>query len=198
MGATCSPSNVQPTRGRIRPHLSTKVHLVPRFRSSSSIAASSNTNVGTKGTSKYMIPVALFDLKFLHAFAAGDLKTSNRRHSALNIGSGGPCMDLGLAGRRVLITGGSQGIGYAVAESFLAEGCHVMIVARDQARLDKAAGKLSAANPGRVQAKSIDLAQHGAAETLAATYPETDILVNNAGAIPIGDILEVDEARWRG
>jgi 3-oxoacyl-[acyl-carrier protein] reductase len=106
-------------------------------------------------------------------------------------------MDLGLAGRRVLITGGSQGIGYAVAESFLAEGCHVVIVARDQTRLDKAAGKLSADNPGRVEAKSIDLAQHGAAETLAATYPETDILVNNAGAIPIGDIFEVDEARWR-
>jgi NAD(P)-dependent dehydrogenase (short-subunit alcohol dehydrogenase family) len=106
-------------------------------------------------------------------------------------------MDLGLAGRRVLITGGSQGIGLAVAKGFLAEGCDVAIVARDQARLSQAVDELSKTSQGRVAAKSIDLAQRGAAEALAAAYPDTDILVNNAGSIPIGDIFEVDEARWR-
>ena len=106
-------------------------------------------------------------------------------------------MDLGLAGRRVLITGGSRGIGYAVAQGFLAEGCHVVIAARDQGRLDRAVTELSKSGPGRVEATSIDLAESGAAEKLAAACPETDILVNNAGAIPIGDIFEVDEARWR-
>jgi 3-oxoacyl-[acyl-carrier protein] reductase len=104
-------------------------------------------------------------------------------------------MDLGLAGRRVLVTGGSQGIGFAIARSFLAESCEVAIASRDPARLDRAVAELSSG--GKVTGKAIDLARRGAAEELAAAFPDTDILVNNAGAIPIGDIFEVDEARWR-
>ncbi len=106
-------------------------------------------------------------------------------------------MDLGLSGRRVLITGGSQGIGFAVAGGFLAEGCEVVIAARDQQRIDKAVAELSKIGAGRVRGTSVDLARRGAAEALAEEFPDTDILVNNAGAIPIGDIFEVDETRWR-
>lgn len=106
-------------------------------------------------------------------------------------------MNLGLTGRRVLVTGGSQGIGFAVARGFLEEGCKVVIAARDPARLESAAATLAKAAPGRVEAHAIDLSERGAPETLAAAYPETDILVNNAGAIPTGDILEIDETRWR-
>jgi 3-oxoacyl-[acyl-carrier protein] reductase len=106
-------------------------------------------------------------------------------------------MDLGLAGRRVLITGGSQGIGYAVAGGFLAEGCKVVIAARNQGRLDQAVADLSKTGHGSVEGYAIDLSKHGAAEALAEAHPDTDILVNNAGAVPIGDIFEVDEARWR-
>jgi len=106
-------------------------------------------------------------------------------------------MELGLAGRRVLITGGSRGIGFAVAEGFLTEDAHVVIAARDETRLDHAAAALAKIGRGHIETTSVDLTQPGAAEALAAAYPETDILVNNAGAIPIGDIFEVDEARWR-
>src|SRR5215471_7490777 len=106
-------------------------------------------------------------------------------------------MDLGLNGRRVLVTGGSQGIGLAVARGFLAEGAVVTIVARDAARLARAAGELSRAAGAVVGARSIDLAQDGAAQALADAFPDTDILVNNAGAVPTGDIFDVDEARWR-
>lgn len=105
-------------------------------------------------------------------------------------------MDLGLAGRRVLITGGSQGIGLAVARGFVEEGCDVVIAARDRAKLDKAVADLSGGR-GRISAKAVDLSKQGAAEALAAEFSDTDILVNNAGAIPIGDIFEVDEERWR-
>jgi NAD(P)-dependent dehydrogenase (short-subunit alcohol dehydrogenase family) len=106
-------------------------------------------------------------------------------------------MELGLHDRRVLVTGGSQGIGLAVARGFLAEGARVTIVARDQARLARAVTDLAAARAGAVAAHAADLAQPGAAQALADAFPDTDILVNNAGAIPTGDIFEVDEARWR-
>ena len=106
-------------------------------------------------------------------------------------------MDLGLNGRRVLVTGGSQGIGLAVARGFLGEGASVTIVARDDIRLGQAVAALSAASGAQVRARSADLAQRGAAEELAHEFPDTDILVNNAGAVPTGDIFAVDEARWR-
>jgi hypothetical protein len=104
-------------------------------------------------------------------------------------------MELGLQGRRVLVTGGSQGIGLAVARGFLGEGARVTIAARDPARLGRAAGALAAA--GDIVTHAIDLAREGAAQTLADACPDTDILVNNAGAIPTGDIFDVDETRWR-
>ncbi len=106
-------------------------------------------------------------------------------------------MELGLDGRNVLVTGGSQGIGLAVARGFLAEGARVTIVARDQARLACAAAELSQAAGTEVRTTSTDLAQSGAAQALADEFPDTDILVNNAGAVPTGDIFAVDEARWR-
>lgn len=106
-------------------------------------------------------------------------------------------MDLGLKGRKVLITGGSQGIGLACARGFLAEGCDVVIAARDRQKIDGAIAELRDAGPGRITGHSIDLSQRGAAEKLAEAFSDTDILVNNAGAIPIGDIFEVDEERWR-
>jgi NAD(P)-dependent dehydrogenase (short-subunit alcohol dehydrogenase family) len=92
-------------------------------------------------------------------------------------------MDLGLQGKRVLVTGGSKGIGKACADVLAAEGCEVLIAARNPA-------------PGP-KAKAIDLSAPGAAETLAAWAGELDILVNNAGAIPGGDLLKVDEQTWR-
>jgi 3-oxoacyl-[acyl-carrier protein] reductase len=106
-------------------------------------------------------------------------------------------MELGLAGRRVLVTGGSQGIGFAVARGFLGEGCNVTIVARDKGRLDDAVRKLAATAPGRIAGHASDLSARGAPEALAAAHGDCDILVNNAGAIPTGDLMEIDEARWR-
>jgi hypothetical protein len=92
-------------------------------------------------------------------------------------------MDLNLTGRRVLVTGASKGIGRACAEALAAEGCEVLIAARNPA-------------PGP-NAKAIDLSQRGAPEALAAWAGEIDILINNAGAIPGGDLLKVDEETWR-
>jgi 3-oxoacyl-[acyl-carrier protein] reductase len=106
-------------------------------------------------------------------------------------------MDLGLSGKRVLITGGSRGIGFACARSFLGEGADVVIAARDPQRLDAAKRELAARAQGKIETMAIDMAAPGAAARLAGAFPDLDILVNNAGAIPGGDIVAIDEAKWR-
>jgi NAD(P)-dependent dehydrogenase (short-subunit alcohol dehydrogenase family) len=106
-------------------------------------------------------------------------------------------MDLQLAGRRVLVTGASKGIGFAVAQVFAAEGAALHIAARTRADLDRAAETIAAATKASVAVHDIDLSKPGAAEALAESCGEIDILVNNAGAIPGGTIESIDEARWR-
>lgn len=106
-------------------------------------------------------------------------------------------MDLGLKGRSALITGGSKGIGLAIARFLAAEGCVLHLVARSQADLASAADGLKKAYGVPVSTYAMDLAQRGCAQALAAKCPPLDILVNNAGSTPRGTLLEVDEERFR-
>ncbi len=106
-------------------------------------------------------------------------------------------MNLNLAGRTVLVTGSSKGIGLGVAQRFAAEGCRLVLVARSRDRLDAAADELRRAHRVEVQTLALDLADQGQRDRLVAETPEIDILVNNAGAIPGGDIFGVDDTAWR-
>ena len=92
-------------------------------------------------------------------------------------------MDLKLAGKTVLITGGSKGIGLACAQEFAAEGCNVHIASRTEADLQKAADSIRSSHQVNVTIHAIDIAQKGNSEKLAAAVPDIDILVNNAGCL---------------
>ncbi|MCC6211842.1 MAG: SDR family oxidoreductase [Burkholderiales bacterium] len=106
-------------------------------------------------------------------------------------------MDLGLKGRTALVTGGSKGIGLAIAERLAAEGCALHLVSRTAADLEAARTALAARHGVAVQTHVQDMAARGAAEALGERCGEIDILVNNAGATPRGALDEVSEERWR-
>jgi 3-oxoacyl-[acyl-carrier protein] reductase len=106
-------------------------------------------------------------------------------------------MDLQLKDKRVLVTGGSRGIGLTIALTFAREGARPILVARDQANLDKALATFAKAGHTAPETVLLDLSVSGSSEALQQQVGEIDILVNNAGAIPGGDIQAVNEARWR-
>jgi NAD(P)-dependent dehydrogenase (short-subunit alcohol dehydrogenase family) len=106
-------------------------------------------------------------------------------------------MDLQLAGQRVLITGGSKGIGRAIAETLAAEGCHLRLVARDAAALDEVANAVRAQFPVEVETRAADLSTDATVRDVAHWAGKIDVLVNNAGAIPPGTLTSVDDAAWR-
>src|SRR5262249_34020720 len=106
-------------------------------------------------------------------------------------------MDLHLEGKNALITGGSKGIGRAAAEALASEGCNLVLVARTQRDLDAAKAALLERYNTRIETVAADLSDSRNVERLAREFPGIDILVNNAGAIPGGNLIEIDEAKWR-
>jgi NAD(P)-dependent dehydrogenase (short-subunit alcohol dehydrogenase family) len=106
-------------------------------------------------------------------------------------------MDLELAGKRALITGGSKGIGRATAVRLAEEGCDLVLVARTGDTLEAAAAEIQSARQVAVQVIAADLSRQDEIERLAAEAGDVDVLVNNAGAIPGGDLLSLDDAVFR-
>lgn len=106
-------------------------------------------------------------------------------------------MDLKLSGRLALVTGGSKGIGLAIARQLAAEGVNLHLAARSAEDLEAARDALRREHAVSVQVHATDLSQRGAPAALAAQCPGLDILVNNAGSTPRGTLLDVAEERWR-
>src|ERR1700686_1838497 len=106
-------------------------------------------------------------------------------------------MELGLRGRKALVTGASKGIGRACAEVLAEEGCDIVLVSRTAADLETVRARIAGEHNVAVRYYALDLSDSRNVDKLAAECPDTDILVNNAGAIPGGNIAQIDEARWR-
>jgi NAD(P)-dependent dehydrogenase (short-subunit alcohol dehydrogenase family) len=105
-------------------------------------------------------------------------------------------MDLGLKDKKVLITGGSKGIGLACARAFIAEGARVALVSRSEENLKKAKASLRDA-----YVIAADLTNAEAAATMVdkveKEFGALDVLVNSAGAAKRTDADDLTPAAWR-
>ncbi|WP_353210268.1 SDR family NAD(P)-dependent oxidoreductase [Rhodovarius sp.] len=111
-------------------------------------------------------------------------------------------MHITLDGRTAMITGGSKGLGLAMAKMFAESGGHVALVARGAEALEAAAAEIRAAAPGaKVVTVPADIrTEQGCADAAAAAIAglgQVDILVNNAGTSQRGPFLEISEALWK-
>jgi NAD(P)-dependent dehydrogenase (short-subunit alcohol dehydrogenase family) len=111
-------------------------------------------------------------------------------------------MNITLDGRTAMITGGSKGLGLAMAKMFAESGGHVALVARGAEALEAAAAEIRTAAPGaKVVTVPADIrTEQGCADAAAAAIAglgQVDILVNNAGTSQRGPFLEISEALWK-
>ncbi len=106
-------------------------------------------------------------------------------------------MDLKLAGKTVMITGGSKGIGASCAWSFAAEGCSLKLVARHGDALAALADAIRAKHSVSVETHALDLRAPADLERAVNQCADLDILVNNAGDIPAGSLDRLDDTAWR-
>jgi 3-oxoacyl-[acyl-carrier protein] reductase len=110
-------------------------------------------------------------------------------------------MDLGIKGRRAIVTGGSSGIGFETARQLLEEGARVLITGRDEKKLNQARDDLEKRTGGQVHAVVADMTKESdiakIVETAKHKLGGIDILVNNAGTMYSGRfaVLNDDEMK---
>ncbi|MFB8831832.1 SDR family NAD(P)-dependent oxidoreductase [Azotobacter sp. CWF10] len=102
-----------------------------------------------------------------------------------------------LSGKRAVVTGGSDGIGFGIAKAFAENNASVLLVARDTKKLKGSAAMLSR-YPVDVEVLSGDLSDPSAvrdtARAILRKWPEVDVLVNNAGIARFNPFAKIDEA----
>ena len=101
-------------------------------------------------------------------------------------------MKIDLSGRTALVTGSTEGIGYAAAQGLAAAGATVIVNGRSQEKVDAAAARIG----GSTRGVAADLADLGGIEALFAAVPDADIVVSNAGIFEPADFFDSDDAMW--
>ena len=106
-------------------------------------------------------------------------------------------MDFELENKTALVSGSSQGIGFAIAEALAKEGVNVIINSNNTDRVDKAVDKLSMVAPGvRISGAVADLSTAEGVQQLVEKVPAVDILVNNVGFYTAKEFQEITDAEW--
>jgi 3-oxoacyl-[acyl-carrier protein] reductase len=104
-----------------------------------------------------------------------------------------------IAGRTVIVTGASKGIGKGIARVFAAKGARVLIAARDLSQAEAAASEITASG-GIASAVSVDVSKTEdnvrMAQTAIERYGGIDILCCNAGIFPAAKLFELSDADW--
>ena len=109
-------------------------------------------------------------------------------------------MDLGLTGKVAIVTGSSDGIGYAVARALAREGARLVLYARRESLLAEARETIVKETGSEVLAVSCDVQRLADVQNLVKQTLERfgaiHILVNNAGSVPSAKFADVDDAQW--
>ncbi|MDR3479100.1 MAG: SDR family oxidoreductase [Burkholderiaceae bacterium] len=106
-------------------------------------------------------------------------------------------MDLGLKGKRTLVTGSTAGIGFATARALAAEGASVTVNGRTQARVDSAVDALVREFPGAsITGITADLSSSEGCAALIGQLPEIDVLVNNLGIYEAKSFEQISDEDW--
>lgn len=109
-------------------------------------------------------------------------------------------MDLGIAGKVALVAAASKGLGRAVAQELAAEGCKVVICARDKAPLDAAAADIAKITGSEVLPVVADVSTSAGVRALHTTanqkFGPVDIIVTNAGGPPSGKFEDIALEEW--
>jgi 3-oxoacyl-[acyl-carrier protein] reductase len=110
-------------------------------------------------------------------------------------------MEMRMNGRNALITGGSKGIGLAIARSFAQAGANVAVVARQRGGLDEAKAQIAAGTNTKVITVAADVATadgcRKAFEAADKAFGQVDVLVNNAGTSQRGPFTEITDEVWQ-
>ncbi|HLK51014.1 MAG TPA: SDR family NAD(P)-dependent oxidoreductase [Bryobacteraceae bacterium] len=108
-------------------------------------------------------------------------------------------MERRLKGKTAIVTGANRGIGKAIAQRLAAEGCRLVLCARDSRLLQETQREIEGAG-GPAASLALDLRTPEAAVRLTEfakkTFGQIDIVVNNAGATRRGEFLELTDADW--
>jgi 3-oxoacyl-[acyl-carrier protein] reductase len=105
-----------------------------------------------------------------------------------------------LNGKVAIVTGGSRGIGLAIARALVHDGVQVTVTGRSAAHLSAARPRIEAAGPGKVETLQADVRKHveiaRAVNATVSRFGGLDILVNNAGVGIFADVASMDLDQW--
>lgn len=102
-------------------------------------------------------------------------------------------MNIDLTGKTALVTGSTQGIGFAIAQGLATAGARVAVNGRNRARVDDAVGRIG----GDAFGVAVDVTTEDGVADLLAALPQVDILVNNLGIFGAVPAREITDEQWR-